>query len=105
MMQHLPVIKFESINYTLMQPLSSVKFYTLRHILNKDISIIDFLDIVKFGRSMNIFRISVNRLQTAADCGPQRKDCSCGTYQKRFFKFNKNLPLHAAAFLGGYFLR
>lgn len=50
---------------------------------------------------MNIFRISVNRLQTAADCGLQRKDCSCGTYQNAFFKFNKNLPLHAAAFLGG----
>lgn len=53
---------------------------------------------------MNIFRISVNRLQTAADCGLQRKDCSCGTYQNAFFKFNKNLPLHAAAFFGVIFL-
>lgn len=53
---------------------------------------------------MNIFIISVNRLQTAADCGPQRKDCSCGTYQNAFFKFNKNLDLYAAAFLGVIFL-
>lgn len=53
---------------------------------------------------MTIFRISVNRLQTAADCGPQRKDCSCGTFQNAFLNLIRIYLFTPPLFWGVIFL-